>query len=370
MAEILISDGMRHLQNSGYGQLSRMIILSLLEHGNHALTIERRAGAVPMEGIPGLEPILALPDSDGRHDITLRIGAPSDMSGVRGPLVAYTQNALGGLTEKWAGFLSRADTVVVPGEFDREVFIRHHPNVETCHQVIDFDFFRPKPHYRGEGVDCASFLFVGSFGYRKGGDLLLPTLAEAFGGADQPVHATLMCFTGLEDGGFDILVPQLRSLPDNVSVTLRSRLLSPPWMRRVLNRHDAVFTLSRGEGWCMPLWEALSSGLPVVAPRSTAMGEFLPDWGTEFFGVEERPISELDDPFAAGMVKQYGEPGVTLYEPIRAEAVAALSRTLKTLEERKATVLRNRIHLSKGLDRASMGRRLSDIVTRTLARVS
>ena len=32
---------------------------------------------------------------------------------------------------------------------------------------------------------------------------------------------------------------------------------------------------SRGEGWCMPLSEALLCGLPVIAPASTAMAEYL-----------------------------------------------------------------------------------------------
>jgi glycosyltransferase involved in cell wall biosynthesis len=97
-------------------------------------------------------------------------------------------------------------------------------------------------------------------------------------------------------------------------------------MNRIYNQTDCVITLSRGEGWCMPLTEALLCCLPVIAPRSTAMGEYLDETVAEMVTTRELPADQAPGEFASGFVKQYGFPGVTYYEPYVAEARAAMRR--------------------------------------------
>lgn len=118
----------------------------------------------------------------------------------------------------------------------------------------------------------------------------------------------------------------------------------------------------------MPLWEALHSGLPTVAPASTAMAEYLPRWGTEFIETREVEIASIPDPAAASLVRQYGEDGITLYEPDLNDAARALRQIYESVAERKQRVRARRGELVSafGLDR--MAEALSGAIDATLAR--
>ncbi|WP_371061280.1 glycosyltransferase family 4 protein [Rhodosalinus sp. 5P4] len=367
MARIFIDDGFRRYEQTGYGQLARMVIRALHEHSRYEVCVAHdRSRSVP-HGASRPETFAHLPSCEEGWDATLRIGSPAPLKTSGKPFLYYTQNALGGLRSEWAQWLAQADTLIVPGEFDRSVFERHHDHVHVCPQAIDAEFFVPVPSYRSEGAEETSYLFVGSFGYRKGTDLILPAFARAFADG-APVHVHLQCFSGLNGRAFTDLFARARNFPRNIRVSFGSDSLSLLWMRRHLNRHDAVFTLSRGEGWCMPLWEALHSGLPTVAPASTAMAEYLPRWGTEFIETREVEIASIPDPAAASLVRQYGEDGITLYEPDLNDAARALRQIYESMAERKQRVRARRGELVSafGLDR--MAEALSGAIDATLAR--
>jgi glycosyltransferase involved in cell wall biosynthesis len=116
-------------------------------------------------------------------------------------------------------------------------------------------------------------------------------------------------------------------------------------MNRLYNQCDCVVTMSRGEGWCMPLTEALLSGRPVIAPRSTAMAEYLDDSGAELVQTTELAASEAPAPFGSSFAKVYGFPGVTYYEPDILRARAAMRRVYEDHPAalKKARVGRERI---------------------------
>ncbi len=74
----------------------------------------------------------------------------------------------------------------------------------------------------------------------------------------QAVHAA-----GLTVGG-DVIFPDgyhpIRGLPDAA-------------LNEIYNACDVYFTTTLGEGWGLPITEAMAAGLPVVAPRHTSLAE-------------------------------------------------------------------------------------------------
>jgi len=71
----------------------------------------------------------------------------------------------------------------------------------------------------------------------------------------------------------------------------------------------------------MPVTEALLCETPVIAPDSTAMGEYLTDDIAFLVPTREVEIGDIgDDPFARGFVAAYGHPGNLCYEPDVASA--------------------------------------------------
>ncbi len=321
---IYVHDGLRHRSLTGYGALARHLTLGLHELGHEVIRQDgdrawdqiEPGNAERLQGLPAAA---APPDAD----LVLQIGSPAASRQFRSPSLIYTQNALGGLRREWVEALHRADGCIVPGQYDLEVFARELPNVHVAPQGSNPAVFRPVPEWRPEGSDRFTFLFVGSFSYRKGVDLLLAAYLDEFS-EREPVELWLLC-TGMGDE-FNYLLRDIQAHRPLAHVRMLTRPQSPPWMCRTYNRVDCIVTMSRGEGWCMPLTEALLCGKPVVAPNSTGMAEYLNDELGYLLPTRELEVLALgdDDPFAAGFRNAYGEPGITYHEPDAAAARAAM----------------------------------------------
>lgn len=344
---IFVADGLRHRQLSGYGMLSRNLIRGLVELGHD---VRLRASDKPWGNIErgARERLQKLPqvglDERELADLILQVRSPSSCIGFAKPTLIYTQNALGDLRPDWLHKLRVADGVIVPGEFDRAVFARHFPRVYVAGQSADSAIFKPEPRRRAEGPELFSFLYVGSYSFRKGVDLLLEAFLREFS-ARESVELRLHC-PGVGRGEeFNHCLSLIQRINPLGRVRLGGGELSPEWMSRLYNQSDCVLTLSRGEGWCMPLTEALLCELPVIAPRSTGMAEYLDDATAELVSTRELPADRAPAPFGYNFAMGYGYPGITYHEPDVSEARAAMRRVFDSYPaaQEKARAGRQRI---------------------------
>jgi len=315
-----IVDGHRHARLSGYGMLSRNIVFELDELG-HQIYLQRgdrlwetieRGARERLEALPIMERYEQV-------ELVLQIGTPASCRHVPKPSLMYTQNALGDLRDDWIEALQAVDGCIVPSEFDRRVFERYFDRVYVARQSSDPQIFRPVPAWREEGSKRFTFLFVGSYSYRKGVDLLLEAFLREFS-PEEDVEL-VMHTAGIGRGTeYNHLLSYLQRINAKAHVSVFGKSLTPEWMARLYNRSDCVITLTRGEGWCMPVTEALLCEVPVVAPRSTAMAEYLSDDIAYLVPVTERTIADIDEAFGAGFVRAYGKRGNVCYEPSVDEA--------------------------------------------------
>jgi len=99
--------------------------------------------------------------------------------------------------------------------------------------------------------------------------------------------------------GKDILFPAayhpLQGVPDET-------------LNELYNAADLYFTTTLGEGWGLPITEAMASGLPVVAPRNSSLAEIAGDGRAILYECREhiwvdnsgyRPLGLMDDIVAA-----------------------------------------------------------------------
>ncbi len=265
-------------------------------------------------------------------DVALCIRTPHKFRHLGIPTAIYTQNALGKLPNDWIDNLQQADAIFVPGQFDKNIFDNHFDNVHICPQHVDPRVFKHRPRYRPEGGEEFTFLFVGAWGYRKGCDLIVPAITKAFSGdLDTRIH--LHCFAGFEKQMASNLIEGLSKAKRGPIVSTYFGNLNPNWMNRVYNRADAVFTLSRGEGWCMPLYEALLCHKPVIAPASTAMEEWLPKNGVRLIKTSKKKVCDIDSEFGTGFKKGYNVPENYFWEPDFKDTVAAFKDIKKNYEK-------------------------------------
>ena len=365
---VRIFDGGRHVGSSGYGELARSLIRALAARPSLRIMVSRPSAPF-QAGIRYAEEIERLYAENGADDFDIELHvSPPPFPGPRTrPAVFYTQNALGGLIADWAVSLRHADSVVVPGEFDLAVFEKHHPHVYTCHQHVDEETFAPRRRFRNEGPDATSFLFVGSYSYRKGVDILLREFAKTFR-PWQRAHLHLHCFSGLEGSNVSHLLDRVRDFPRNVTVSAFAGSVSPEWMARIIARYDVVVSFSRGEGWCMPLHEGLLCRKYVVCPDSTAMGEMLPEDGVFKVPVTTGRIDEISDPFGESMRRKYGEPGNFMWEVEPEAARAALRQAHAAVRRSPMASEAGRRFIVESYSLESMGERIESIIRHTLRR--
>jgi len=332
---VYIWDGMAHRRIGGYGSVSRGLIQSLAGRPDISLFLQGSKDAPfwneeAMAGggyWPSFKQLCeALPQFSGDWgalDVVLRIGSPREARKPPVPMLWFTGNGLSDLTPDFVRFLSIADGHIVSTEYDRLAFERHFPNIYVAGQAGNASVFRSVPSYRSEGPENFTFFFVGSYGFRKGTDVLVRAFAEEF----RRGEATLVMHCVNERASFQYnhVMRVLSEVGGHARVEMYHDARSDAWMNRWYNRADCFVTLSRGESWCLPPCEAALCQKPLIVPNAHSFGEYVPRDLGYFVRASSRLIKDIDDPMAGSLVSKYGHGDVALFEPDLGDARSAKS---------------------------------------------
>lgn len=360
--KIFIDDKGRYKSNNGYGNLSRNIGLALNIAGCDVFYDE--AKSKPWDTSLTENKILSFENSInyGRYqdcDVALTISPPTERKILDIPNLIYTQNALDGLKEDWGIFCSKYDGVIVPGDFDKRDFMLWNSKTYVCPQIIDNKLFQNRPKWRDEGSDKFTFIFIGSLSYRKGVDLLLESFGR-FSKIDNNSSKLVMICPGAKNINF--LLNKIRNVNPYSDVDLYIEDLSQEWICRYINRADVFVSLSRGEGWCMPVFESILCEKPVLVPKSTAMSEATPNNSVIKIDTSVVPIRTTEDEFAKGFRNQYGEKHIASYDVDIVSAIKAFKEIKDNYGLYKANTLESREFVLSNYSHNNVGIRLKEVL--------
>ena len=180
----------------------------------------------------------------------------------------------------------RADAAWVPTAWHVERFVAAGVDRSLLHVVpepVDTVFFSPvhRTPRRAAVSPREPFVFFSNFKWewRKGWDLLLDAFWAEFG-SDEAVRLDIKTWLPPWEGGAEIEVV----VADRARGTNRSRL--PPVrmlqddvtrasLRDLYAAADAFVLPTRGEGWGLPIAEAMAMGLPVIATNWSGPSAYL-----------------------------------------------------------------------------------------------
>ncbi len=191
--------------------------------------------------------------------------------------VGWTMLEVTGLPPEWVDGCNSMDEVWVPASFNVDTFRRSgvHVPVRVMPLGVDVDYFHPDiVGFRPS--DRFTFLSVFEWGERKGTDILLRAFAEEFDPSDDVV---LMLSVYNRDPGVHVYdeVAKLDLGPTAPIIVLLNAEFTPYQMGSLYRSADCFVLPTRGEGWGMPVLEAMACGLPSIATAWSGPADFLHD---------------------------------------------------------------------------------------------
>jgi GT2 family glycosyltransferase len=190
--------------------------------------------------------------------------------------IGYTMLEVDGIPEDWILQANELDEVWVPSTFNRQTFLDSglKAPVYVMPLGVNPDYFNMKINaYRPS--QRYTFLSIFEWGERKAPEILLRAYHHAFTRRDDVLLLLKVINT---DPGLNVQAEiNALGLPaDGPPVAiLYNQELPTHQMGSLYRSADCFVTSTRGEGWGMPIIEAMACGLPVIATDWSAQTDFL-----------------------------------------------------------------------------------------------
>ena len=290
---------------TGYAEIARQIAFTLEELGEEVFVKPQNWGCTRIELPAELKRRLKnltrdfkkIPDSF--FDAFLYVNVPLFYRAVEGKRTAgLAMSEVDRLQAGLVEYCNKLDRVLVPSTFNLHTFSNSGVKPEKLRVVplgIDNKLFHSRvPKYTLKGTEgLFKFLTVGEWGPRKGFDLLLKAFAQEFSSQDE-VCLIMKCHCNGSDYDptGERIGKEIRALVSIVKKNKAPRIFLIPHtvpsreMPGLYRMADCFVLVSRGEGWSMPVFEALACGTPVIATNWSAYLDYLNDDNAYLIDVE------------------------------------------------------------------------------------
>ncbi len=217
----------------------------------------------------------------GHTEVTVRHQWPPNWNPPKqGKWVVIQPWEFGALPADWVRHLRGVDEVWVPTEYVRRVYVEsgvEEEKVKIVPNGIDPERFHPQVRPM-KLATCKQFkfLFVGGTIHRKGPDLLLQSYLENFTASDD------VCLVIKDFGGQSVYAgmsfgDQIRAAqqqPGGPEILYLTEELPPEDLPGLYTACDCLVLPYRGEGFGLPVLEAMACGLPVIVTSGGATDDF------------------------------------------------------------------------------------------------
>lgn len=299
---------------TGYGDAADRLVRAVRALG---VEVEYRGWPDTFHGAtPALEPF----SRDERPDACAAEGAPTVAHLVpeyyplvrsvapAGAFVAHTVWETDRLPHHWPALLNATDLVIVPTEWNRDVFVECGVRVPVG--VVPHVACDPSPGDRGQALDLPDdvvvFYAIGRWDQRKAMFHTVEAFLRAFT-IDDPVALVVKTAPHIEmPPAEDWGASNPRAFSTGWQVArLVSRHPRPPMIRLEVaewtddqiaglhSRGDCYVTLTHGEGWGIGAFDACAYGNPVVATEWGGLLAFLDRDGASLVQATEIPVEHV-----------------------------------------------------------------------------
>lgn len=202
--------------------------------------------------------------------------------------IGFTTTEVDGIPKNWVRVLNEMNEVWTTSEFAKTAMIASGVKkpIFNMREGVNPNYFHPgiKPFKNNTGK---KFIFVSNFawGRRKGIDVLFEAFSKEFS-RDEDVALVMKVLPSHHDADIKKDMKNLYFREGGGQLHVWDAIFPEYWLGRLYTTGHCFVLPTRGEGFGIPLAEALSSGLPVIASGYSAHTEFLTKNGKPLPGVE------------------------------------------------------------------------------------
>lgn len=242
------------------------------------------------------------------------IGPIECMSSVQGrKRIAFVVWETTVLPEEKLEVLRGLDEIWTPSQWSRKILVENGLDRERVFVVpegVDATTFLPLPETRRRQDGTFRFLCVGKWEVRKGVEELVECFAEEFG-YEEDVELVLHAFNPWIPN-FDLEHRIAQVLRGRHARVIANQPVGEEELCGLYNSCDAFVLPTKGEGWGLPIMEAMACGLPVIATDYSAPADFLNERVAYPLRVE-RMVDVHDPYFFPGnpIYGQWAQPDLT-----------------------------------------------------------
>jgi len=270
---------------TGYGRITNFVLPKLSELGvdiHLDLAYQNEISSMSQELFKFYNPT-DINQLDADVSIRLSIANPSDAMSFHGnKRVIFTMLEVDKIPPFWVKALNTLDQVWTPSKWGKKVFKSSGVKrpVKVVPLGVDLNIFNPYRDPLVQKEDNFRFLFVGKWETRKGVDILVKAFSDEFK-QNEKVELMLVCGTAKWfQPNFNIFneLLSLRLPQDRAGLKIVEGII-PKYedMGRIYTSADCFVAPTRGEGWNLPLLEAMATRLPCISTNWSGQTEFIND---------------------------------------------------------------------------------------------